>query len=258
MPSFAIHAICGNELIKDFNISDNAKMSFFIGNIIPDVSRIPSFKDKDYATKRKSIQDRKKITHFRTNKDAVLAYPDLDKFLEKYSGSVKSNITSFAYFFHLYTDYYYFRKFLPKILTFYDKDMNKINNSESVYFVKINRTGEVVSYKELFNKENENGIYKDYSISNNYLIKKYNLDLDYDLLFDYIDQNGFYIEIEETKSLFAYYAVLKMKKYLKDEIVKDNRLNVFTIDDLDSLIGNIIKSFKREYGYIINSYVNQK
>jgi len=256
MPSFAIHAICGNELIKDFDISDNAKKSFFIGNIIPDVSRIPGYKDKDYVTKRKSIQDRKKITHFRTNKDAVLAYPDLDKFLEKYSGSVKSNIASFAYFFHLYTDYYYFRKFLPGILTFYDKNMNQINDSESVYYVKINRTGEVVKYKDLFNKDNENGIYKDYSISNNYLIKKYSLDLDYDVFFDYIDQNGFYIDIEETKSIFAYYAVLKMKKYLKDEIVFDNELSVFCKSDLDNLIDNVVKSFKKEYGYILSAYMN--
>lgn len=256
MPSFAIHAICGNELIKNFNISDNAKKNFFIGNIIPDVSRVPSFKEKDYSSRRKSIQDRKNITHFRTNKNNVLSYPDLDRFLEKYSGSVRSSITSFAYFFHLYTDYYYFKKFLPGLLTFYDNNMNVVTNSDNVYYVKINRTGEVVKFKDLFNKDYENGIYRDYSISNNYLMKKYKLDMDYDELFDYIDQHGFNIEIEETKSIFAYYAVLKMKKYLKDEIVEDTSLKIFCFDDLDKLIDSIINSFIKEYGYIVSSYID--
>ena len=256
MPSFAIHAICGNELLKELSIDDTDKKLFMIGNIIPDVSRVPGFRYKDTVQKRKSIQDRKKYTHFRTNDKVVLAYPDLDLFLEKYSGVVRSNISSFAYFFHLYTDYYYFKKFLPKILTFYDKDMNKINDKESVYYVKINNTGEVVKYKKLFSKETEEGIYKDYSISNAYLINKYGLDVDYNDLFDFIDQHGFSIEIEETKSIYAYYAVLKMKKYLKDEKIKEDKLNVFTNKDLDNLIENIIKSFKKDYGYLLSSYKN--
>jgi len=256
MPSFAIHAICGNELLKDMNLSDNAKKSFLIANIIPDVSRVPGFKLKDTIEKRKSIQDNKKTTHFRTDNDALLAYPDLDMFLEKYSGNVKSSITSFGYFFHLYTDYYFFKKFLPKILSFYDQDMNKAKTRKDIYYVKIKKTGEVLKYKRLFNKEMEDGIYKDYSISNSYLLNKYNLKLDYDELFEYIDQNGFHIDIEETKPLFAYYAVLKMKKYLKDEKVKDTNLKVFSIEELDNLIGDIIKSFKKDYGYFISSYLN--
>lgn len=254
MPSFAIHTICGNELLKDLNISENERKSFIIGNIIPDVSRVPGFRFKDNIEKRKSVQDRKKTTHFRTNDSVVLAYPDLDLFLKKYSGVVRSNISCFGYFFHLYTDYYYFKKFLPKILTFYDKDMKKANNKEEVYYVKINKTGEIVKYKKLFSKETEEGIYRDYSISNQYLINKYGLDIDYNDLFEFIDQVGFSIEIEETKSIYAYYAVLKMKKYLKDEKIKDTKLNVFTSEDLDTLIEKIIKSFKKNYGYLMSSF----
>lgn len=258
MPSYAIHTICGNELLKNLNISENAKKSFLIGNIIPDVSRVPGFRLKDTVEKRKSIQDNKKTTHFRTDTESVLAYPDLDLFLEKYSGNVKSSISSLGYFFHLYTDYYYFKKFLPKILEFFDKDMNKAKTRDDVYYVKIKKSGEVVKYKKLFSKELSEGIYNDYSISNNYLLDKYNVEIDYDDLFEYIDQNGFNIDIEETKPLFAYYAVLKLKKYLKDEKVKDTKLKVFSIDDLDGLIDNIIKSFKKNYGYFIDSYIDRK
>ena len=108
MPSFAIHSICGNELLRDLNISENDRKSFIIGNIIPDVSRVSGFRFKDNTEKRRSVQDRKKITHFRTNESVVLAYPDLDAFLEKYSGVVRSNISCFGYFFHLYTPLYHF------------------------------------------------------------------------------------------------------------------------------------------------------
>jgi hypothetical protein len=132
--------------------------------------------------------------------------------------------------------------------------MKKANNKEEVYYVKINKTGEIVKYKKLFSKETEEGIYRDYSISNQYLIKKYGLDIDYNDLFEFIDQVGFSIEIDETKSIYAYYAVLKMKKYLKDEKIKDTKLNVFTSEDLDTLIEKIIKSFNKNYGYLMSSF----
>ena len=89
MPSFAIHAICGNELLKEINLSENAKKSFIIANIIPDVNRIPGFRYKNTKEKINSIQYNKKTTHFRTDDKALLEYPDLDMFLEKYSGNVK-------------------------------------------------------------------------------------------------------------------------------------------------------------------------
>ncbi len=255
MPSYAIHAICGNEILKEMNLSENAKKSFIIANIIPDVSRVTGFKKKDTKEKRKSIQENKISTHFRTDLNATLSYPDLDMFLEKYSGNVKSSITSFAYFFHLYTDYYFFKKFLTSILSFYDENMQKTKNRKDVSFVKVNRTGEIIEYSKFFSKDNDIGIYRDYSILNNYLLNKYELKIDYDDLFEYIDQGKFHIDIEETKSIYAYYAVFKMKKYLKDEKVKDYNLKILEAEELDKFIKDVIKSFKKNYGYFINSYL---
>ena len=255
MPSFAIHAICGNEILKEMNLSENAKRSFIIANIIPDVSRVPGFKKKDTKEKRKSIQDNKISTHFRTDYNAILSYPDLDMFLEKYSGNVKSSITSFAYFFHLYTDYYFFKKFLTSVLSFYDDNMQKTKNRKDVSFVKVNRTGEIIEYSKFFSKDSDIGIYRDYSILNNYLLNKYEIKIDYDDLFEYIDQGKFHIDIEETKPIYAYYAVFKMKKYLKDEKVKSSNLNILATEDLDKFIKDVVKSFKKNYGYFINSYL---
>ena len=81
MPSFAIHTVCGIELLKKLKVDDNSKRDFIIGNILPDVSRVRDYKNKDDLDKRKSIQDRKMITHFRVDDDIVLQYPDLNKFL---------------------------------------------------------------------------------------------------------------------------------------------------------------------------------
>ena len=72
MPSFAIHTICGTELLKEINLNENEQKEFLIGNIIPDVSRVKNFKNLDKQKRRQSIQDRKVITHFRTNKNNIM------------------------------------------------------------------------------------------------------------------------------------------------------------------------------------------
>ena len=254
MPSFAIHTVCGIELLKKLKVDDNSKRDFIIGNILPDVSRVRDYKNKDDLDKRKSIQDRKMITHFRVDDDIVLQYPDLNKFLDKYEGSVKKNIISLAYFFHLYTDYYYFKIFLNDILCFYDKDMNITNSKKNVYYVKILRNNEVYEFKKLFNKLGNDSIYNDYSISNKYLINKYNLNIDYDDLIEYIDQEGFTTEIKESNSLFAYYAIIKLRKYLKDLEIVDDKLRYFTYEEFDSLVENIINNFIKDYGYLLDNY----
>ena len=101
MPSFAIHTICGKQLLKELDLNTDKEKEFIIGNILPDVSRVKGYKVLDNHQKRKSVQDIKMVTHFRIKEDVVLSYPDLNKFLKKYEEEVKNNIISFAYFFHL-------------------------------------------------------------------------------------------------------------------------------------------------------------
>ena len=258
MPSFAINTKSGKQLLKELDLNTDKEKEFLIGNILPDVSRVKGYKVLDNHQKRKSVQDIKMVTHFRIKEDVVLSYPDLNKFLKKYEEEVKNNIISFAYFFHLYTDYYYFKVFLPSILTFYDKDMNITNNKNNVYYAKINRTNEIVEYKILFNKESNEGIYKDYSIANNYLLDKYKLNINYEELIEYIDEHGFNTKIKETNPLFAYYAIIKIRKYLEELKIEDTNLRIFTYNDLDNLVENIIDSFKKEYSYLMINYIKEK
>lgn len=125
MPSFAIHSVCGNELLKKINITPEQKYEFIIGNVLPDVSRVKNFNDLDDNEKRREIQSRKKKTHFRKKNDEVIEYSDCEMFLNKYEEIIKQNVNALAYFFHLYTDYYFYKVFLNKVITFYDEDMNE-------------------------------------------------------------------------------------------------------------------------------------
>ena len=47
MPSFAIHNICGLELLNKFNVSEFDRYRFIIGNVLPDVSRIRKYNELD-------------------------------------------------------------------------------------------------------------------------------------------------------------------------------------------------------------------
>ena len=46
-----------------------------------------------------------------------------------------------------------------------------------------------------------------------------------------------------------------MKKYLQDEKVKNSDLRIIAPEELDKFIKDVVKSFKKNYGYFINSYL---
>ncbi len=245
MPSFAIHTICGIELLKKLNISDNNKKEFIIGNLLPDVSMLNEIKD---------VEERKIITHFKCDEDIVLKYPNLEKFLNKYEDSVKKNIISFEYFFHLYTDYYYFKLFIPKIFTFLYKDMKYTNSKKDIYYVKINRDNNIYEYNVMFDKKGHDSIYCDYTVSNKYLINKHNIEIDYNDLLDYIDNNKILVEIDESNSNCCKEGIIKLRRYLEELDVVDDKLRYFTYEEFDSLVENIINNFIKDYGYLLDNY----
>ena len=255
MPSFAIHNICGLELLKKFNIDEGNRNKFIIGNILPDVSRIRNYNELDDISRRKAIQKRKKETHFRKKTGKIIEYPDCDEFLKKYGKEINNDIVTLAYFFHLYTDYYYFKNVFSKVISFYDENMNITSMREDFKYVKINKTGQVVLGKDFFNKKNPNGIYKEYSRCNSYLSKKYDFKIDVNELVDYIDQNGFLANIEETNSLYAYYSIRKLEKYVNDIEITNDELLIFTKEDLDNLVSGVVDSFIKEYSYLLDKYM---
>ena len=255
MPSFAIHNICGLELLNKLDVSDEDKNKFIIGNILPDVNRVNNYRNLDDLGKRRAIQKRKKETHFRDNMDKIVELPNCNEFLKKYKNDIKEDIVTLAYFFHLYTDYYYFKNLFSNILTFYDEDMKETNLKINFKYVKINKTGEVILGSEFFNKNNPKGIYKEYTRCNSYLAKKHRFRVDTLKLYDYVDQYGFLTNIDETNSLYAYYAIRKLEKYVNEIDVKDNvQLLIFNGEELDLLVKNVVDSFFIKYSDLLVKY----
>jgi len=140
MASAIIHIAVANEINKRIN-KDEQK--FLIGSIAPDIA--------------KQIGMTKVLSHFQDSDDSI---PNLDKFLAKYKDKLNDPFI-LGYYVHLYTDYLWFKYFVPEI---YDDDSSMIK--------KIN--GEVIKCNGDMKKQY---IYNDYTNLNRKVIDEYNLNL---------------------------------------------------------------------------------
>lgn len=140
MASAIIHIAVANEINKTLK-QDESK--FLIGSIAPDIA--------------KQVGETKIKSHFQEQDDGI---PNLSKFLDKYGDKIKDPFIM-GYYIHLYTDYLWFKYFVPEI---FDNDSSMIK--------KLN--GEVVKcngdMKKLY-------IYNDYTNLNRQVIDEYNLNL---------------------------------------------------------------------------------
>jgi len=140
MASAIIHIAVANEINKTLK-KDNRKL--LIGSIAPDIA--------------KQIGRKKYTSHFSTEDNSDI--PDFDLFLSKYGNNMDDDFV-LGYYIHLYTDYLWFKYFIPEI-----KDDNNI-------ITKLN--GEMVKCD---GKALDLYIYNDYTNLNKQIIDNYELDL---------------------------------------------------------------------------------
>ena len=95
MASAIIHIAVAKEINKELHMNEK---ELFLGTIAPDIS--------------KQIGEKKTKSHFLTNKDND--YPNLDDFLDKYQNNL-TNPFIMGYYIHLFTDYLWFKYFMPEI-----------------------------------------------------------------------------------------------------------------------------------------------
>ena len=136
MASSVIHICIANEINKTIN-RDSKKL--LIGTIAPDISKL--------------LGETKFYSHFLDNVNNNI--PNINKFLDKYGNYLNDDFV-LGYYIHLYTDYLWFKYFIPNII-------------KGNYIKELD--GTLVEYTK---KTFKYYVYNDYSNLNNQLIDRYN------------------------------------------------------------------------------------
>ena len=253
MPSYIGHTACAKELMSRLKLSNDDKIKFIIGNMIPDIKQVDIDYSLDEFVNKRNIQRSKRVTHFRRKTNKILEFPNCDVFLAKYEKEIKKHIETLAYFFHLCTDYYYFKVFLPKEIVFLDDNFNPVTERDNFYYVKINKSDKIIKAKSFFSKISKKSLYKEYSRSDSYLVKKYKIYLSVDKMEKYIERNGFNCYVEEI-DISKIYDVFNRIEKIYDRLNNEEML-IFEQKELDIFVKDVVDVFIREYGYLLKKYM---
>ena len=197
MASAIIHMAVANEINKTLK-RDNNKL--LIGSIAPDIS--------------KHLGQSKLASHFLD--DVNNDVPNINRFLNKYKNHLNDDFV-LGYFIHLYTDYFWFKNFIPEIY-------------ENNYITKLD--GNVFKCEgKMFNIY----IYNDYTNLNSRLLDEYNMDL-----------SIFYNEIPQLDNIINEIPMKKIKIIIdKMSIIiensKEKKELIFNINDIKNFIEISIK-----------------
>lgn len=212
MASAMIHIAVMNEINKELK-RDSSKV--LLGSIAPDISKL--------------VGESKKYTHFLS--DDTTDVPSIDKFLNLYGNNLNDDFV-LGYYIHLYTDYLWFKYFLPEI---YDEDKGIIYKLDgSSYKVDKSMTLKF--------------IYNDYTNINDELIKKYKLDLSF--LYDELPVIN-HIIIEAHMDKIDLIREVNRKIYENSKIKKNYTFNMDMIDDFIKLSVELIISNLKELKIMI-------
>ena len=192
MASSVIHIAVANEINKKLKRN---RSQLLIGSVAPDISKI--------------VGETKLYSHFLDSVDNDV--PNIDRFIKKYQSKLNDDFV-LGYFIHLYTDYLWFKYFIPEIC----------NND---YITKLDGTivkcqGNMACMY----------IYNDYTNLNIRLLDEYNLDL-----------KIFYNELPKIDNIIEEIPIDKMNLLL-DKIVliientKENKKFLFNIDNIKTFI----------------------
>lgn len=202
MASSVIHMCVASEINKILNRNNK---SILIGSIAPDIS--------------KQIGENKIISHFQDKDDNL---PNLDKFIAKYKKYMNNDFV-LGYYIHLYTDYLWFKYFIPDFIL-----------NDNIYFLD----GRIL---KLSDEEKINYFYNDYTNLNINLISDYNLDL-----------SIFYEQIPNIKNIISEIpidkiniiidkmgSIIENSKSSKPYIFDENIVNKFIITSVNYILSKL-------------------
>lgn len=202
MASSVIHICIANEINKELK-RDNNKI--LIGAIAPDISKL--------------LGESKFYSHFLDT--PTNSIPNMNKFLDKYKNNLNDDFV-LGYYIHLYTDYLWFKYFIPNI--FKDNYIKELDGTLIEYTID--------TFKYY--------IYNDYTNMNIQLINKYNFPL-----------KIFYEEIPSIPNIISEIPIDKLnlivdKTGILIEESKKGKKYLFKIDDIITFIESSKKAILKE------------
>lgn len=202
MASSVIHICIANEINKTIN-RDSKKL--LIGTIAPDISKL--------------LGETKFYSHFLDNVNNNI--PNIKKFLDKYGNYLNDDFV-LGYYIHLYTDYLWFKYFIPNII--------KGNYIKELDGTLVKYTEETFKYY----------VYNDYSNLNNQLIDRYNFPM-----------KIFYEEIPYIPNIISEIPIDRLnlivdKTGILIEESKKGKKYLFKIDDIITFIESSRKAILKE------------
>ena len=202
MASSVIHICIANEINKAIN-RDSKKL--LIGTIAPDISKL--------------LGETKFYSHFLDNVNNNI--PNINKFLDKYGNYLNDDFV-LGYYIHLYTDYLWFKYFIPNVI--------KGNYIKELDGTLVKYTEETFKYY----------VYNDYSNLNNQLIDRYNFPM-----------KIFYEEIPYIPNIISEIPMNRLdlivnKTGILIEEAKKGKKYLFKIDDIVTFIDNSKKIILKE------------
>ena len=193
MASTIIHMAVANELNKKLRRDNNL---ILLGGIAPDLGK---------------IADGSKIkAHFQDANDDI---PNIKRFLNKYSSKMNDDFVM-GYFIHLYTDYLWFKYFIPELF-----------NSDKELITKLDGT-KVKCNEKIFTLY----VYNDYTNLNTRVLDEYNMDL-----------SIFYNELPELNNIIEEIPMNKLNLLINEtsyiiENSKEKKEYLFDIEDIKTFI----------------------
>lgn len=193
MASTIIHMAVANELNKKLGRDNNL---ILLGGIAPDLGK---------------IADGSKIkAHFQDANDDI---PNIKRFLNKYSSKMNDDFVM-GYFIHLYTDYLWFKYFIPELF-----------NSDKELITKIDGT-KIKCNEKIFTLY----VYNDYTNLNTRVLDEYNMDL-----------SILYNELPKINNIIEEIPLNKLNLLINEtsyiiENSKEKKEYVFDIEDIKTFI----------------------
>lgn len=211
MPGYVLHLLHGKMFLEQSNLilSKNEQTQFQMGLLMPDANK-----------EKKANSD---ISHFISadQSENILKVPNLDDF--SYRIFIDQPFV-LGYASHLYLDKLFFEDYFKEFVYFLDVNGNQTNKKDKTEKVFLVQSNKYISVDELFS---EDYLYGDYTMLNQYLVKKYCIEM---IESTYIDNPIKEVDMKDFSLI---------QKSLEEFLSSSSgeiKMNVFTIESLENAI----------------------